>query len=117
AFASAVAAGIGNGLLLPSQSALLASLVPAELRHRSTAVSRVAANLGAGLGAAIGGAVASHGLNGFVVLFVANAVTYLLYVLILVAAVPDDARPEPVAGGYRSVLRDRPFLRLALTNT
>ncbi len=117
AFASAAAAGAGNGLLLPSQSALLALLVPSELRHRSTAVSRVAANLGAGLGAAIGGAIASHGLNGFVVLFLANAVTYLLCVLILVAAVPDDARPEPVAGGYRSVLRDRPFLRLALTNT
>src|SRR5262249_13601696 len=46
----------------------------------------------------------------------ANAVTYLLYVAILVLAVPEDARPEPVAGGYRVVLRDRPFVRLALIN-
>jgi MFS family permease len=43
-------------------------------------------------------------------------VTYVLYVAILVAAVRDDERPAPVAGGYRVVLRDRPFLRLALTN-
>jgi MFS family permease len=116
AFAAAAVAGAGNGALLPSQSALLASLVPAELRHRATAVSRVAANLGVGLGAALGGLVAASGLDGFVALFLANAVTYLLYVAILVALVRDDARPEPVAGGYRAVLRDRPFVRLAVTN-
>src|SRR3954463_6517404 len=27
-----------------------------------------------------------------------------------------DVRPEPIAGGYRNVRSDRPFLRLALTN-
>ena len=42
--------------------------------------------------------------------------TYLLYVAILVLAVREDARPAPVPGGYRVVLRDRPFVRLALTN-
>ena len=69
AFAAAAAAGAGNGALLPSQSALLASLAAPELRHRATAVSRVAANVGFGLGGALGGLVAAHGLNGFVVLF------------------------------------------------
>ena len=49
-------------------------------------------------------------------LFLANAVTYLLYVAILVVVVREDARPAPVAGGYRVVIRDRPFVRLALTN-
>jgi len=116
AFAAAVAAGIGNGALLPSQSALLATLVPADLRHRATAVSRVAANLGVGLGAAIGGLIAAHGVNGFAALFLANAVTYVLYVGILVTAVREEERPPPVPGGYRFVLRDRPFVRLALTN-
>jgi MFS family permease len=57
-----------------------------------------------------------HGLNGFVALFLANAVTYVVYVAILVAVVREDARPEPVAGGYRIVLRDRAFVRLAVTN-
>jgi MFS family permease len=115
AFAAAVAAGIGNGALLPSQSALIASVVPSELRHRATAVSRVASNAGAGLGGALGGLVAAHGLDGFVALFLANAATYLAYVAILVVVVREAVRPEPMAGGYRVVIRDRPFMRLAVT--
>ena len=116
AFVAAAAAGAGNGALLPSQSALVASLVAPDVRHRASAVSRVASNVGAGLGGAIGGLVAGYGLNGFVVLFLANALTYVLYVVILVVAVREDARPAPIAGGYRVVLRDRPFMRLAVTN-
>ena len=116
AFVAAAAAGAGNGALLPSQSALVASLVAPDVRHRASAVSRVAGNVGAGLGGAIGGLVAGYGLNGFVVLFLANALTYVLYVVILVVAVREDARPAPIAGGYRVVLRDRPFMRLAVTN-
>ena len=116
AFVAAAAAGIGNGALIPSQSALLTSLVRPDLRHRATAVSRVAGNLGAGLGAALGGVIAAHGVNGFVALFLANAATYVLYVGILVAAVGEETRPEPLAGGYRLLLRDRAFVRLALTN-
>jgi MFS family permease len=116
AFAAAAVAGIGNGGLLPSQSALLASFVPAALRPRATAVSRVAANLGVGLGAAVGGIVAARGLDSLVALLLANAATYLLYVGILVAAVREPARPGPLAGGYRLLARDRAFVRLALTN-
>jgi MFS family permease len=116
AFVAAAAAGIGNGALIPSQSTLIASLAASSIRHRATAVSRVAANLGAGLGAAAGGIVAARGLHGLVALFLVNAVTYLVYVAILVVAVRDDVRPEPLAGGYRLVLRDRPFVRLALVN-
>jgi MFS family permease len=116
AFASAALAGIGNGGLNPSQSALMAALAPRELRQRASAVSRVAVNVGIGLGAAIGGVVAGFGLNGFILLFLANAVTYLVYLAILVAAVRDDVRPERVAGGYRLVLRDRALLRFALIN-
>jgi MFS family permease len=116
AFAAAAAAGVGNGALLPSQSTLLVSLVSSELRHRSTAVSRVASNVGFGVGGAIGGVVAAHGLTGFVALLLANALTYVLYVVILVVGVREDARPTPIAGGYRVVLRDRAFKRLALIN-
>jgi MFS family permease len=116
AFLAAAAAGAGNGGLIPSQSALVASLAPPQVRHRATAVSRVAANAALGLGGALGGVVAAHGLNGLVALFVANALSYVVYVAILVVAVRDDARPERVAGGYRLLLRDRAFVRLALTN-
>jgi MFS family permease len=116
AFIAAALAGIGNGALNPSQSTLVAVLAAPEVRHRVTAVSRVASNAGIGLGGALGGFVAGYGLIGFVILFLANALTYLVYVFILVLVVRNDARPEPIPGGYRLVLRDRPFMHLALTN-
>ncbi len=114
AVAAACLAGIGNGALQPSQSALMAALAPRELLQRASAVSRVAVNSGLGLGAAIGGVVA--GLGGFVVLFLANALTYLVYLAVLVAAVREEPRPEPEPGGYRQVIRDRALLRFALIN-
>jgi MFS family permease len=116
AIVAAALAGIGNGGLSPSQSTLLAALAPQEIRHRVTAVSRVATNAGIGLGGALGGFIAGYGLKGFIFLFLANALSYLVYVFVLVAVVRRDARPEPIAGGYRIILRDRAFMHLALTN-
>jgi MFS family permease len=77
AFAAAVLAGAGNGGLNPSQSTLVATLTTADIRHRATAISRVATNAGIGIGGALGGLVAAYGLTGFVILFLANAITYL----------------------------------------
>jgi MFS family permease len=116
AFAAAALAGVGNGVLNPSQSTLLAALASPEIRHRATAVSRVAANAGIGIGAALGGLIAARGLGGFVTLYLLNALTYLVYVFVLVVVVRDSARPERVVGGFRMVLRDRAFLRLVLIN-
>ena len=99
----------------PSQSALMTALAPRELRQRASAVSRVAVNVGIGLGGAIGGVVAGFGLWGFIVLLLANAATYVVYVAILVAMVPEDVR-VPSVGGYRRVLRDRAFVHFAATN-
>jgi len=116
ALVAAAIAGVGNGALNPSQSTLLATLTPPQLRHRATAVSRVAANVGAGIGGGLGGLVAVYGLTGFVLLFLANGLSYLVYVAILVTVVRDGARPQALAGGYRLVLRDRAFVHLALIN-
>jgi MFS family permease len=116
AIAAAVFAGAGNGALNPSQSTLLAVLAPRTLRHRATAVSRVAGNAGIGIGGALGGLVAAYGLSGFVALFLTNALTYLIYVAVLIAIVRESPRPEPITGGYRLVFRDRAFIQLALTN-
>ena len=116
AFAGAGLAGMGNGALNPSQSALIATLSPADRRHRATAVSRVATNAGFGLGGAVGGAIAATGLAGFAGLFLLNAATYLIYVCILAAVVRESPRPAPIAGGYRVVLRDGAFVHLALAN-
>jgi MFS family permease len=116
AFAVAALAGAGNGLVLPSQSALIATLAPARLRHRASAISRVATNAGFGLGGALGGFVAAEGLHGLVALFLANAASYVVFVLVLRVVVPADASIARPAGGYRDVLRDRAFVRLALAN-
>jgi MFS family permease len=116
ALAAAAIAGAGNGALNPSQTALLTALASPELRHRATAVSRVAANAGMGIGGALGGLVASYGLPGFVGLFLLNALSYLVYVAVLAVVEKEGARPEPVKKGYRRVLRDRAFNQLAITN-
>ena len=116
AFLAAALAGAGNGALNPSQSTLIAVLASPDVRHRATAVSRVATNAGIGLGSALGGLIAAYGLTGYIALFLANAVTYLIYVFVLVAVVRSEVRPEPMTGGYRLVLRDRAFVHLALIN-
>ncbi len=116
AVAAAVLAGAGNGALNPSQSTLITTLSPPRLRHRATAVSRVAANAGAGLGGGLGGLVAAYGLGGFMALLLANAVSYLAFLGVLLAVVRSGGRPPPMAGGYRLVLRDKAFIRLAVVN-
>jgi MFS family permease len=116
AFAAATAAGAGNGALQPSQSALLAALAPPELRHRVVAATRVATNVGFGVGGGLGGLVAAHGLGGLIALFLGNAATYLVYVIVLAAVVAKEPRAELMPGGYRRVLRDRRFVWLAGVN-
>jgi MFS family permease len=115
AFAAAALAGAGNGALNPSQSTLIATLAPADRRHRATAISRAAGNAGIGIGGALGGLVAAYGLRGFMALFLLNALTYLVYVCVLVTVVREVARPERIRGGYRLVARDRAFIHLAIT--
>jgi len=116
ALVAAAVAGIGNGALAPSQAALMAALAPRELRQRASAVSRVAGNVGIGLGAALGGLVAGLGLEEFVALFLANAATYVAYVVLLAAMVRKDVPVAHSPGGYRRLLRDRAFVHFALTN-
>jgi MFS family permease len=55
-------------------------------------------------------------MAGLVSLFLLNAVTYLAYVGVLLAVVREAPRLERAHGGYRRVLRDGAFVRLAVAN-
>src|SRR5262245_60687211 len=118
-FACAIVAGLGNGCFIPSQSTLVMQIAPRELRHRATAVTRVAVNLGVGLGAALGGLVATTTEPAtYTVLFLVNAASYLVYAaIILRLRLPRVGRGRTTPpGGYLRVMRHRPLAVLVASN-
>lgn len=121
AFAAATVTGIGNGFFWPAQSTLLAGLTPPALRHVTFAMQRVVMNLGVGLGALVGGLIASTEYpRSFTLLFGLDSVTFLVYLAILFAFVPEPklgpARQSGEAGSYRDVLRNRAFMLVISLN-
>jgi MFS family permease len=109
-------AGAGTGTWLTAQSALIASLVPAELRHVAFAQQRVAANLGLGIGGFAGGLIVTTAdPASFTRLFVLDAATFAIYGAVLLL-VPAGGRRTPAGGGYSSAVRDRPFLGIVALN-
>ena len=103
--------GTAAGGWLTGQSALLAAIVPADLRHIAFAQQRVAANVGLGIGGLVGGLIASTAdARTFTVLFVLNAVTFLVYALFVSRVRADGARVARSNNGYRQVFRDRMLL-------
>jgi MFS family permease len=120
AFLAASIAGLGNAGFWPSQSALLAGLTPPPRRHGAFALQRVSRNLGIGLGGVVGGLIATTANpTSFTVLFLLDAVTFLVFVGML-AWVPEPSLPEEpetlVPGRYADVLRDRVFLGIVVLN-
>jgi MFS family permease len=119
-FLAAVVTGAGNGLFWPAQSTLLASLSPPERRHATFAMQRVTMNLGIGVGALVGGLIADADRPGtFVTLFLLDAATFLVYLGVLLAAVPEVAHGagSDRPGSYVQVLRHRAFVGVVALNT
>jgi MFS family permease len=122
-FLAATVAGIGTGFFWPAQSTLLASLSPPDRRHATFAMQRVMMNLGIGLGALTGGLIASVDQpRTFVVLFLADAATFLVYLAVLNIAVPDTPSEHRAAGGerpgtYGQVVRHGAFMAVVGLNT
>lgn len=105
--------GVGNGAFWPSQSTLLAGLAPPERRHSAYALQRVSRNLGIGLGGLSGGLIATtESSSSYTVLFALDAVTFLVFVVVLwfVPDPPAPSREDGPAGRYLEVVRDRVFL-------
>jgi MFS family permease len=120
-FLSSAIAGAGNATFWPAQSSLIAGLAPKEVRHSAFAMQRIVMNLGIGLGAMVGGfiAVTSHP-HTFTILFLGDALTFVLYSAVLVL-VPDPPRfaeggTEARPGGYGVILRHRVFMGVLALN-
>src|SRR5436309_10147411 len=113
AFCLAALVGLANGVFWPSYHTLIAAITPADRLHAGYALQRVSTNLGFGIGGALAGLIAVSARPGtFTALFLVDAATYALFLVLLVlvpAARPvAGAATEPI--GYRSVLHDRLFL-------
>src|SRR4030095_13003943 len=96
AIADALVTGVGNGFFWPAQSTLLVGLTPTELRHITFGMQRVVMNLGIGLGALTGGLIASSSHpTSFTVLYAVDAITFVVYLVILFLFVPSpDLGPK-----------------------
>lgn len=120
AFAVSFVAGIGNGAFWPSQSTLIAGLTPREKRAVAFAMQRVMMNLGFGLGGVAGGLIASTSSPwSFKALFLIDGATFVAYILVVLARVPEPsaARERAArAGSYRDVLRHRVFMAVIALN-
>ena len=116
-------AGIGNGAFWPAQSTLIAGLTPPDRRHAAFAMQRVMMNLGIGFGGVAGGLIATTDDPGaFTVLFLGDALTFLLYLGVLTRVRPRSRARQPARrrrypDGYATVLRDRAFIGVIALNT
>jgi MFS family permease len=131
AFGCSIVAGIGTGVAYGAAPTLVSALVSAAARPSAFGLARVAVNLGIGLGATTGGFIAVTSRPGsYEALYLIDGLTFVLFSLIVMALVPDGrARPtaagsgvalagsvRPVSVGLRTVLGDRPFVRLLAAN-
>ncbi|HEV2891073.1 MAG TPA: MFS transporter [Frankiaceae bacterium] len=120
AFATLALLGIGQAATWPSQSALIAQLVPAERRARVYAVQFALLNLGIGVGGAVSGLVVDEARVGtFQAIYLVDALSFAVYAVVLLtlrhaALRPPPRPPEGGPSGYGDLLRDRAFLRVCL---
>jgi len=116
AFATSVVAGLGNSLFWPAQSTLTARLTPPDRRPAAFAMQRVMGNLGFGIGGIVGGLIAStSSVWSFRALFLIDGATFVAYLLVVLARVPEPAAArerDAEAGSYADVLRHRTFMTL-----
>jgi MFS family permease len=123
-FVCSAVGGAGFGLVGTAGQVLTLTLVPAEQRAASTALQRVAGNFGLGLGATVAGfivAAAHHDLHAFQALYLFDAVTFAVFALVVLVAIPNPglahaASTSESGQGFRAVARDRLLLALIAGN-
>jgi len=114
--AAAFAVGIGTGAVRPAAGAAIADVVRREDRQRAFSLNYWAVNAGMAVSAVLAGLMVRHG---YVLLFLADAVTTLMCVLVVLVKIP-ETRPASVdrtaqpARASAPVRMDRPFLLFVL---
>ena len=123
AFACSIVSGAGLGVAGTANRVMIITLVTRGQRAASVALSRVAGNFGLGFGATVAGFIVASAqqLSSFQTLYFFDAVTYAVFALIVVAAVPvPPAETVPATDGNRTgfgaVARDRLFLTVIAAN-
>jgi len=115
AFAAAALLGLGNAIAWPAFDALLADLVGPGRRSSAFSVRHATLNAGMAVGALVGGLVVDTSRPGtFQAIYVIDALTFLLFVPMLLAIPAHRGKKAHAAGGakprYRTVFRDREFM-------
>lgn len=109
----AVVAGFASGVGRPLMSALVAGGMPAELRREAIAWFRAANNAGIVIGPPLGGLLAVHH---FAVVFVLDAASSAVLLVVVARFVPSGGRPRRVDGHLlRALVDDAHVRRLVLT--
>jgi MFS family permease len=123
AFVCAAVGGAGFGFVGTANQVLTLTLVSAEHRASSIALRRVAGNFGLGSGATVAGFIVAfaHDLRAFQVLYLFDAVTFVVFALVVLVWIPDPGlahAPSASEGaqGFRAVARDRLLLALIAGN-
>lgn len=94
--------GLASAMYFPAASALLADLIPVELRLRAFSCQRLAVNFGFALGMMTAGAMAAHS---FLWLFVIDAGTTALLGLLVHFGVPAGRKASTANAGWGVALR------------
>lgn len=117
--AVAVALQLASRMERPATAALVLGVASGPERVGSLAWQQTSRNLGYGIGALLAGvALLAHGKSPFIVLLTANAASYVVAGALVwrLPAIRPAAREPLNRDGYRAVLRDRPYVGLALLN-
>lgn len=121
AYAVATVISVGSAFSWGPQSALLGRLTTPEERTRVFGIQFMILNLGIGIGGIVAATIVDVAQPAtFQLLYVLDAFTYLLYVLVLASlrgigvgrAAVEHGQDEE--GGYREVLRDRRLMRVVV---
>lgn len=126
AFGAATFCAIGLGTLYPAQSSFVAEVTDEEQRERVFGISFALLNLGIGIGSIIASLVVrSPHVSSFTKLYVADGITYLLNIIVIVGIRGSGTRSriERMANAedsehssWRLVWQDRAFRRVWLVS-